>query len=390
LVIACERCSTRFHLDEGRIPAGGARVRCSRCKHAFFVAGPGASSDDAVHAVAADAAAHAARAPEATEDPPEAPAVRVSGRTPSAREDEESDWQFNLDPAPERGEEPRIRTRARPEQPTEPRVAVPPRRAVRQPEPEIGVEALESFPESAPLGERFAEESEDESGPSLEDLGSPESWSFFSEEEGSRHEAVAEPAPHPARSEPAVAAVPAQPRGEAAPRTRRPTLPEQRLPGLARRGAWLLLAALGLLGLYGALRAGRPLPAPPAALLAVGGLSAEGLRGRIIENAATGPVLLVSGAFVNRGQGPLAPGPSLRVRLVDRRGRALDVPAAAAGSAVSEASLREEAPAVLHPRLDRAAVELAHRTLAPGERVDFQALFEKVPPDAAGFVLAAD
>ncbi len=42
MILTCERCDTRFRLDESRLPARGARVRCSRCKHAFFVKPAGA------------------------------------------------------------------------------------------------------------------------------------------------------------------------------------------------------------------------------------------------------------------------------------------------------------------------------------------------------------
>ena len=41
MVVVCEKCETRFHLSDERVPAKGARVRCSRCKHAFFVTPPG-------------------------------------------------------------------------------------------------------------------------------------------------------------------------------------------------------------------------------------------------------------------------------------------------------------------------------------------------------------
>ncbi len=40
MTITCEKCSTRFVLDEARIPAKGARVRCSRCQHRFHVMPP--------------------------------------------------------------------------------------------------------------------------------------------------------------------------------------------------------------------------------------------------------------------------------------------------------------------------------------------------------------
>lgn len=37
MIVTCERCATQFQLDDARIPPGGVRVRCSRCRHAFEI-----------------------------------------------------------------------------------------------------------------------------------------------------------------------------------------------------------------------------------------------------------------------------------------------------------------------------------------------------------------
>ncbi len=47
MTITCENCNTRFVLDEARIPAQGARVRCSRCQHRFQVKPPPAQPSPA-------------------------------------------------------------------------------------------------------------------------------------------------------------------------------------------------------------------------------------------------------------------------------------------------------------------------------------------------------
>ena len=46
MIISCGECATQFQLDEARVPASGIRVRCSVCKHAFFVGHPDALEDD--------------------------------------------------------------------------------------------------------------------------------------------------------------------------------------------------------------------------------------------------------------------------------------------------------------------------------------------------------
>ncbi|MCK5825836.1 MAG: zinc-ribbon domain-containing protein [Desulfuromusa sp.] len=35
MIIVCPECSTKFDIDSDRIPDGGAKVRCARCKHVF-------------------------------------------------------------------------------------------------------------------------------------------------------------------------------------------------------------------------------------------------------------------------------------------------------------------------------------------------------------------
>ncbi len=37
MIVTCEQCSRRFHLDDNRISASGSKVRCSKCKHVFKV-----------------------------------------------------------------------------------------------------------------------------------------------------------------------------------------------------------------------------------------------------------------------------------------------------------------------------------------------------------------
>ena len=99
MVIACDHCNTRFHVDDERIPEAGVRVRCSRCRHAFFVRPSSAASNDPVHAAAAEAVVD----PQPSVPPagsnfegPTAP--RVAAGNVLASEEEESDWEFAVDP----------------------------------------------------------------------------------------------------------------------------------------------------------------------------------------------------------------------------------------------------------------------------------------------------
>jgi len=40
MIITCASCLTKFNLDDSRIQAKGVKVRCSRCKHIFYVVPP--------------------------------------------------------------------------------------------------------------------------------------------------------------------------------------------------------------------------------------------------------------------------------------------------------------------------------------------------------------
>jgi predicted Zn finger-like uncharacterized protein len=65
MVITCEKCQTRFELDETRVPPKGARVRCSRCQHRFHVKPPEArlSPDEIAARALQDSPAPTATAP---------------------------------------------------------------------------------------------------------------------------------------------------------------------------------------------------------------------------------------------------------------------------------------------------------------------------------------
>ncbi len=40
MIIQCDKCSTKFRLDDSRITGNGVRVRCTKCQHVFIVAPP--------------------------------------------------------------------------------------------------------------------------------------------------------------------------------------------------------------------------------------------------------------------------------------------------------------------------------------------------------------
>ncbi|MEW6616358.1 MAG: DUF3426 domain-containing protein [Thermodesulfobacteriota bacterium] len=40
MIVQCERCQTKFKLDDERVPEGGAKARCSKCQHTFAIVKP--------------------------------------------------------------------------------------------------------------------------------------------------------------------------------------------------------------------------------------------------------------------------------------------------------------------------------------------------------------
>lgn len=95
LVVTCQECSTSFQLDDARIPAAGARVRCSRCKHAFFVQNPSSSRSEAIASVVeATLDGESGRAPAPTRDLGTPASARKSAASVRP-EPEEEDWQFS-------------------------------------------------------------------------------------------------------------------------------------------------------------------------------------------------------------------------------------------------------------------------------------------------------
>jgi len=48
MIITCASCLTKFNLDDSRIPAKGVKVRCSRCKHVFYVVPPPETKEEVI------------------------------------------------------------------------------------------------------------------------------------------------------------------------------------------------------------------------------------------------------------------------------------------------------------------------------------------------------
>jgi predicted Zn finger-like uncharacterized protein len=419
VVVVCEKCNTRFHLDDSRVPAVGARVRCSRCKHAFLVAPPRSGKEDAIEEVVAEVTgAGGTPVPEVTRDLEDAHAdgaeleprqepVQFSthDRGPG---DFEEDWEFNDDsPSASPGE-----AEAPPSGLDEFDVSAP----------DLGAEP--SPQEIAPGGAESAGEPEPETSPaeelrvdpvesirvrdagldslSSDDLGSPEEWDFVGTAEAellpelapqeeapksavpSVEEASSDvPAPVLADSPTATSAAPAGPDRVAL---------RARLAGLGAIACWALVALAFSVGMSAVFPqpSERSAGGEPAEIAVSGvALTASEVEGRLVENALVGNLLVVSGSLENRGGVSLRPGRAIWVQLVSAKGNPIDGATAAAGRALPHGRLREQDPEWLRRDLERSAMEIARRSLRPGESVRFDAVFESIPDAAAGWVIEA-
>ncbi len=386
MVIACSQCQTRFHVDDARIPEAGIRVRCSKCKHAFFVRPPSASPEAAVHE-AAEAAVEAAGesaglpAPEPAVDLPEPvapaaepdleePPVDAAEPEPDPRDafgeshesqpaDEEDDWQFAIDPPVAAGA-----------------------RLGETPGEATGGAAPRSL--EARDDERRSAAAEPETS-SLADLESPESWDLL----GDRAAPAAEPElDATAPLEELEQALHAREQEEAA--SLAPAPAARSTPA----GAGIAAQVLGwvaLLALTGLIARSLVVPGPgPAALEAgavrVVGLEARDVRGRIVENALAGPLFVVTGSLANAGGTPVVTNRAVRVVLLDAAEHSLPG-GALAGLPLPPGDVRTQEPAELRRSLEDSAARLARRAIGAGEAVPFQVVFEGLDPQAVAFRL---
>jgi len=413
VIITCSQCTTRFQLDESRIPEEGVKVRCSRCKHAFFVKRP--DLEEASDRSAAESLARAAweeapaqershgeershgdgggsagadprhegrPAPALAEEEEERTALfgRMGDLHGQGAAEEESDWTFNEDPD------------------EDPQEAAP---LVARPTP-----APAGTPANDPMSELFdaGEEAEE---PSLEDLGRPEEWDLLGDD---AETGAAEGSAPPEPSDEERAAAPFAAEAPARDPARDRSGSAQELPAATASGSraedpalelgaaepspsvWrhagsrLAWAAVALLALWiaGASILGVRIqsPARPAATM-VAGLRAEAVEAHFVENATAGFLLVVRGTLRNPGDSPrLADGP-LRVRLLDAGGQTLAV--APVARRIPESALRLGELAALQSRFRSGGQELARTPFAPGEALAVAALFAEVPEGARVF-----
>ena len=371
MILTCERCETRFRLDEKRLPAGGARVRCSRCKHAFFVNPGGAPAPDVVHQLA-EAAVTQTRppAPAPSWDLEEDANGRIAQSVHNARRpvapdpaaadfEAESDWQF-------------------------------------EDEMQLGDTGASL---DLPNGEAPTPPNADSNESSFAELGDPESWDLLSSPALDPTPPVAArpamPTPLPIERVVAKAFVPERREpsidfGIAAGAIEAlPIAPGFDLPPTLQRGAWLALAVLVALATWTSIVPVAPAAAPPLGVVSFGKLELSSLHARQIENAVAGEIWVVSGEVHNPSKDPQPIGATLAVSLLDRANAPIGAAQATLRAALAIQQLREEDPQRLREESDASATQLASQVLAPGASIAVDAVFATPAPEAARFAVEA-
>jgi predicted Zn finger-like uncharacterized protein len=427
LIVTCEECSTSFQLDETRIPASGAQVRCSRCKHAFFLPNPSASQSEAAHAIAEEAAQDpASQVPSVAAD--------VQGASPDAELDEE-DWQFSeeiriegdesLNTADELGSsedfgdgldaDALLADGSSDE--LDPNGLGDPGAELEVSHLESDADAglaLESAPETtdslrdesnfgsvddfsslmeddevAPVDLASGVDAELGSEESLstspgayaasgmtDDLGDPESWDLVGNDDldGSK------------RAAGSVGTL----FGASAPGSlissedeldesfyddeseRRAPLWEG-LAGIGRVIGWAATIALVAGVLVFGMRSEWTRWAQTPQIVSAGAFTAETGRASWIETSRSGFILVVEGQVRNTGSTPLWPG-TVQLALLDASGERMKEQPILAGERLAEAILREAPPDQLEASAEAAVLNLRGKPLAPGEIRDFAAI----------------
>lgn len=404
MIIECENCETRFHLDDERVPDSGVKVRCSKCKHAFRVSPADARDGETIDAIAADAiesqglvesveaeTAAAQRevdfdgdlpvdagfgtnhppADSGTElppalhpgnfDSPTRPLDAFDETQPGGGEDDEQDWEFNVDP----------------------------------PEPEFDHAA--AVPDQVPSF--------------LDDLGNPESWDLVGD--SSAKEKVTNADPHPETLDDPFgeevhdrvqAEGPAEPAADLVPPAKLEVSPaEERvdrlpaadhtsvtkntlLPSIAGASAW------GAIWLIAALAVWRMLPgasadAFQAPVFRFGTVAVESPLAVRSENLFQGATTIVSAKLRNQGERLSSLNGVLRVEMVGESGNVL---ATAPLIRADSSDLRQAEPDAYARHAERGALELGRRPLRPDEGIPVRAVLAGRLPEAVGIRFALE
>lgn len=386
MIIQCEKCKTRFRLDDSKISEAGVRVRCSRCTHTFVVRREAERDFDSIlqgwggperqqpefSAVAGQGDAPVEQAPSGEAAPPPEPEMKE----PSVKWEEErceASGQSAAGPVPE------------------------------EEFPGLSRMAAESAGPSA-SGETSAGGDEDKDFPvGTEDAAGVSSPAGETAAEGFRNdedEGVEAVPPQPDRSDPVDGEV------AAGPEPRRPVAGDIRagedegLPPLSitsrRKGppifpifaGIVLVLVAGAVGYFTVKNGGvgRLLPAKLRGLeKTVGEAAIRSLEGAFQANREAGELFVMRGEVFNASGRPLT---SIRVTgtIYGKKGEVLARRTVFCGNPIPEEQAAFLPYSSMEKTMERQFGEtLANLEVAPGKGVPFTIVFRDLPKDASDY-----
>jgi len=109
MIVTCASCLTKFYLNDSRIPAKGAKVRCSRCRHVFYVVPPPETKEEIIENFESFAKYHEELIEPGQKELESPPPVEEEERgipSEEAKEEEEEFFFFNKAPTGKKEEMP--------------------------------------------------------------------------------------------------------------------------------------------------------------------------------------------------------------------------------------------------------------------------------------------
>jgi predicted Zn finger-like uncharacterized protein len=437
LIVTCEECSTSFQLDEARIPESGAQVRCSRCKHAFFLPSPSASQSQATHSIAEEAA----HDPMSNVPPVASDASDLASTVGAVAPDldpEEEDWQFSeeirsegdedLEPESDFGVSQDFGSgldadellgeggdgtegALDPVAPTDSGAEIDsvdldsssgsglelesssgPEEPVRDESDFGSVDDFSSLMEDddvAPVDLAAEIESELETAESAsptvlgdvesaktDDLGDPESWDLVGNHDFTASKSSAGPLGNPFQDDAFGSGFSFEDDTGESPYEEESGSESPLWQGLVQVGngiGWVITIASVVVVLGLGLRTEWTRLSQSPQTVSVGAMTADTTQASWVETSRSGSILIVAGELRNTGNVPLWPG-TVQLALLDADGGRLTSPPMQAGERLAESILREASPDELIASASAAALSLRDRPLAPGETRAFEAI----------------
>ena len=365
LIVTCEHCASQFQLDESKVPAEGAKIRCSRCERPFVVHPPSQPDVDAAESMVRETLGMG-------------PDTECDGAPDS---DSESDWEFNdapIDSAHDSAIEAVDALLGSTAGAGSTESDASPIELAAESFNDLdldlddegddiggdvvgadmdaghGMTGPTAFGESSGGMDDLSDDT-DHDGAAFDatdrlDLGEPESWDLVEGDNDvdTAYAAVPEGPEATTRIAP-VADVMSESsslselnfgfKAEAGDESA-----SVRLGRVLDLGGWAVGVALVVWCLVGGLVPLAPSADSATASWSGAGFEVDRVASRWVQNAHAGPTLVVSGRLRHSGGGTNASSRPLTVMLVDERGATLDLDSAAIGPAIADTMLRDADP----------------------------------------------